>query len=195
MIAAADSRFLVVGLGNPGKSYAGHRHNAGGMVADILAERMGVRFTSHKAGADVATGQLGGRRAIVAKPRSYMNLSGRAVAELARYFSIPLDRIVVVHDELDLPFQTLRVKSGGGEGGHNGVRSISAALGSKDYLRVRIGIGRPPGRTDPAAYVLRDFSAAERKELGVELERAADAVEMLIDSGLVATQNQVHAAN
>jgi PTH1 family peptidyl-tRNA hydrolase len=130
---------------------------------------------------------------ILAKPRSYMNLSGGATAALAKFFSVVPARVIAVHDELDLPPSTIRVKQGGGEGGHNGLRSISASLGTKDYLRVRFGIGRPPGRMDPADFVLRDFSAAERKDLGVDLEHAADAVELLVEQGLEATQNQLHA--
>jgi len=185
--------FLVVGLGNPGKQYAGNRHNVGAMVADVLAGRLGAGFKSHKAGADVVEGRLGARRVILAKPRSYMNLSGGATAALAKFFSVVPARVIAVHDELDLPPSTIRVKQGGGEGGHNGLRSISASLGTKDYLRVRFGIGRPPGRMDPADFVLRDFSAAERKDLGVDLEHAADAVELLVEQGLEATQNQLHA--
>jgi PTH1 family peptidyl-tRNA hydrolase len=186
--------FLVVGLGNPGKQYAGNRHNVGAMIADVLAGRVGGSYKSHKAGADIVESRLVGQRMVLAKPRSYMNLSGGATAGLARFFSIEPGNIIALHDELDLPSSTLRVKLGGGEGGHNGLRSISVSLGTKDYLRVRFGIGRPPGRMDPADYVLRDFSAAERKELGVDLERAADAVEMLIELGLEATQNQLHAS-
>ena len=188
----APEQVLVVGLGNPGPSYAGNRHNVGAMVADVLAARIGGRFKSHKAGADLVEGRLAGTRAIIAKPRSYMNLSGSATAGLARFFKVAPEDIIVVHDELDLPAATVRVKQGGGEGGHNGLRSISASLGTKDYLRVRFGIGRPPGRMDPADYVLRDFSAAERKELPLELEEAADAVELLIRVGLLDAQNQLH---
>jgi PTH1 family peptidyl-tRNA hydrolase len=183
----------VVGLGNPGKQYAGNRHNVGAMVADVLAGRLGSGFKSHKAGADVVEGRLGARRLVVAKPRSYMNLSGGATAGVAKFFGIGPDRIIAVHDELDLPPSTIRVKQGGGEGGHNGLRSISSSLGTRDYLRVRFGIGRPPGRIDPADFVLRDFSAAERKELPLDLEHAADAVEMLVQDGLEATQNRLHA--
>jgi PTH1 family peptidyl-tRNA hydrolase len=183
---------LVIGLGNPGPSYAGNRHNVGAMVADLLAERIGGRFKSHKAGADIVEGRLAGAKAIVAKPRSYMNLSGGATAGLARFFKIPPAAVIVVHDELDLPPQTVRVKQGGGEGGHNGLRSISNSLGTKDYLRVRVGIGRPPGRQDPADFVLKDFSAAERNELPIDLENAADAVESLIRLGLLETQNRLH---
>ncbi len=137
-------------------------------------------------------GRLAGARVVLAKPRSYMNVSGPQVAKLARFFKIEPADVIVVHDELDLPPATIRVKLGGGEGGHNGLRSISASLGTKDYLRVRFGIGRPPGRMDPADYVLKDFSVGERKELPLELERAADAVESLIAEGLLATQNLLH---
>jgi PTH1 family peptidyl-tRNA hydrolase len=190
--AVADDRFVVVGLGNPGKTYARNRHNVGAMIADVLATRMGAGFKSHKSGADVLDGRLAGTRIVLAKPRCYMNLSGGPVATLSRFFSVEPARVVAVHDELDLPYGTIRVKFGGGEGGHNGLRSISAALGTKDYLRVRFGIGRPPGRMDPADYVLRDFSAAERKDLAVDLEHAADAATMLVESGLLVTQNSLH---
>ena len=184
--------FLVVGLGNPGKQYAGNRHNVGAMVADVLARRVDGSFRSHKAGADIIESRFGGVRVVVAKPRSYMNLSGGATAGLARFFGIEPAAIIAVHDDLDLAPATIRVKSGGGEGGHNGLRSLSTSLGSRDYLRVRFGIGRPPGRMEAAEYVLRDFSAAERKELGIDLEHAADAVELLVDVGLDATQNRLH---
>lgn len=188
---------LIVGLGNPGPTYAGTRHNVGQMVADVVAGRMGEKFRSHKAGADVAEGRIsiGGPRLIVAKLHSYMNISGKPTAALLRFFGLDIDSLIVVHDELDIPFGTLRVKRGGGEGGHNGLKSITAAIGSKEYLRVRFGIGRPPGRMDPADYVLRDFPSAERAELGVCLEEAADAALMLVTDGLVATQNAVHPAH
>jgi PTH1 family peptidyl-tRNA hydrolase len=191
-IAVADDRFVVVGLGNPGRTYAGNRHNVGAMIADVLADRMGAGFKSHKSGADVLDGRLNGSRVVLAKPRSYMNLSGAPVAALSRFFSVEPAHVVALHDELDLPYGTIRVKFGGGEGGHNGLRSISAALGTKDYLRVRFGIGRPPGRMDPADYVLRDFSSTERKDLAVDLEHAADAAAMLMESGLLVTQNALH---
>lgn len=183
---------LVVGLGNPGQSYAGNRHNVGAMVADLLAARISGRFSSHKAGADVLEGRLAGARAILTKPRSYMNLSGGPTAAVARFFKIPTANIVVIHDEMDLPTHNIRVKQNGGEGGHNGLRSIASALGSKEYLRVRFGIGRPPGRQDAADFVLKDFSTAERTELPIDLETAADAVEMLIRRGLLDTQNHFH---
>lgn len=184
--------WLVVGLGNPGAIYAGNRHNLGTMVVDGLAGRLRVAFKAHKGRADVGSGVLDGARVLLMKPRSYMNLSGPPTAVVRDFYKVPLDRLVVVHDELDLPFGTLRLKQGGGNGGHNGLRSVTQALGSPDYLRVRLGIGRPPGRMDAAAYVLKDFDAAERRDLGVDLERAADAVESLVRLGLVATQNAFH---
>jgi peptidyl-tRNA hydrolase, PTH1 family len=183
---------LIVGLGNPGPGYAGNRHNAGFMVVDELARRVGGRFSAHKCGADVLEARLAGRRVVLARPRSYMNISGPAVAATARYFKISPTDVVVVHDDLDLDYGVLRLKRGGGEGGHNGLRSISACLGTKDYLRVRFGIGRPPGRMDPADYVLRDFSPVQRQELGLLVDRCADAVEQLLAQGLAATQNQLH---
>jgi peptidyl-tRNA hydrolase, PTH1 family len=183
---------VIVGLGNPGPGYAGNRHNAGFMVVDELARRVGGRFTAHKIGADVLEARLAGRRVVLAKPRSFMNISGPAVAATARYFKIPPTDVVVVHDDLDLEYGVLRLKRGGGEGGHNGLRSVSACLGSKEYLRVRFGIGRPPGRMDPADYVLRDFSVVQRRELDLLVDRCADAVEQLLAQGLAATQNQLH---
>jgi peptidyl-tRNA hydrolase, PTH1 family len=184
---------LVVGLGNPGPQYEKTRHNIGFMVVETLAARERSRFSVHKkSGADAVTIRLAGRQVILAKPRSYMNLSGRPVAALARFFSVDPANLVVVHDELDLDYGTLRLKLGGGEGGHNGLRSISQALGTKDYLRTRVGIGRPPGRMDPADYVLKPFSSVERKELDLVCEEAADAVELLLRVGLEAAQNQLH---
>ncbi|MBF6245183.1 aminoacyl-tRNA hydrolase [Nocardia sp. 852002-20019_SCH5090214] len=184
---------LVVGLGNPGPEYERTRHNAGFLVADVLAERIGGRFTVHKkSGADLLEARLDGRKILLAKPRTYMNLSGRPVAALARFFSVPPTEVIVVHDELDLPFGSIRLKRGGGEGGHNGLRSISNALSTKDYLRVRFGVGRPPGRQDPADFVLKPFSAPERKEVPVLVEQTADAVELLLRVGLETAQNQLH---
>ncbi|MFE3543525.1 aminoacyl-tRNA hydrolase [Nocardia sp. NPDC059177] len=184
---------LVVGLGNPGPEYERTRHNVGFLVADVLAERIGGRFAVHKkSGADLVQARLDGRQILLAKPRTYMNLSGRPVAALAKFFSVPVDQVIVVHDELDLPFGTIKLKQGGGEGGHNGLRSISQALTTKDYLRTRIGIGRPPGRQDPADYVLKPFAAPERKEVPVIVEQAADAVELLLKVGLEAAQNHLH---
>ena len=186
---ADDHPWLVVGLGNPGPAYAGTRHNAGAMVVDILADRVGGRFKSHQSRADVVETRFGDQRVVLAKPRSYMNESGGPVSGLRDFFKCPLEQIVAVHDELDLDFGVLRLKLSGGDNGHNGLKSLRRSLGSGDFHRVRVGIGRPPGRQDPADWVLRDFSPAERKELGLYLERAADAVEALLADGLAAAQN------
>lgn len=189
-----DDRWLVVGLGNPGPSYVDTRHNVGHLVAELLAERAGARLKSHRRGrADIAETRIGlppGTPVVLARPRSYMNLSGGPVASLLDFFKIDIDRLIVVHDELDLPYGSLRVKLGGGDNGHNGLRSIRTVLGTGEFYRVRFGIGRPPGRMDPAAYVLKPWSAAERKELDVLVDRAADAVEALAVEGLAYAQNQ-----
>ncbi|MCI2959346.1 aminoacyl-tRNA hydrolase [Agromyces atrinae] len=187
--------WLVVGLGNPGPQYAGNRHNVGQMVVRELADRLNTGLKRHKTGALVAEGFLrpGGPKLVLAVSTGYMNTSGGPVAALLRFYSVPLERLIVVHDELDVPFDTVRLKSGGGHGGHNGLRDIGKAAGSPDYLRVRVGIGRPPGRQDPADFVLRDFAGDERQALPILVSDAADAVELLIDSGLVAAQQKVHA--
>ncbi len=187
--------WLVVGLGNPGPEYARNRHNVGFLVVDLLARRTGATFARHRrAVAMVAEGHLGlgGPRLVLAKPMTYMNLVGGPVAGLARFYKVAVDRVVAIHDDLDIEFGQLKFKIGGGEGGHNGLRSMSASLGSKDYARVRFGIGRPPGRMDPADYVLSDFGTAERKELDLLLDRAADATEDLLTKGLEWTQNAYH---
>ncbi|MDN5930608.1 MAG: aminoacyl-tRNA hydrolase [Pseudonocardia sp.] len=185
---------LVVGLGNPGPEYAETRHNVGFRVVDLLATRAGGgRFSKHRSNADVLEGRLAGRRVVLAKPRTYMNVSGGPVANLAKYFAVPVEDIVVVHDELDLGFGVVRLKRGGGEGGHNGLRSITSSIGTREYLRVRFGIGRPPGRQDPADYVLKRFSGAEAKELEFAVDLAADAAEALLLDGLEPAQNRFHA--
>jgi PTH1 family peptidyl-tRNA hydrolase len=185
---------LVVGLGNPGPVYAKTRHNIGFAVADVLAARAGSAFKAHKkSGADVATGRLAGRAVILGKPRSYMNESGRQVAALAKFYSVRPADLVVIHDELDIDFGRIRLKFGGGVAGHNGLRSVAASLSSNDFHRVRVGIGRPPGRKEPAAFVLENFTSTERPELPVICEQAADATELLLQIGLEAAQNQVHA--
>ncbi len=189
----ADDVLLVVGLGNPGPTYAGNRHNAGFFVADLLAERVGGRFKAHKGRADLVEGRLAGARVVLAKPKCYMNLSGGPVASLSNFFKIPAGRIIVIHDELDIPYGTVRLKLGGGDNGHNGLRSITTSLGTKDYLRVRFGVGRPPGRQDPADFVLKDFSAVEKRELPFHIDRTADAVEALLTGTLEAAQNAFHA--
>ena len=192
----SEGPFLVVGLGNPGPSYAGNRHNVGAMVLDELAARAGVKLSPGKgkrARTLIGEGRLAGRRVVLARPTAYMNESGGPVRGLLDYHSIPPTDLVVLHDELDIPFASVRLKRGGGEGGHNGLRSISRSTGTKDYLRVRVGIGRPPGRQDPADFVLKDFSTVERKELPLEVDRCADATEALIGTGLAAAQNSFHA--
>ncbi|MFD6176669.1 MULTISPECIES: aminoacyl-tRNA hydrolase [unclassified Isoptericola] len=197
-----DTPWLVVGLGNPGPKYAGNRHNVGQMVLDLLAERTGARFSRHaRAQAVVAETRLGvlpggrpGPRVVLAKPTTYMNTSGGPVAGLVKYYGVDPAQVVVVHDEVDIPFDTIKLKSGGGEGGHNGLRDITKALGTKDYVRVRVGVGRPPGRTDTADHVLKDFSATERKDLPILVDDAADAVEMVLVEGLLAAQGKFHTA-
>jgi PTH1 family peptidyl-tRNA hydrolase len=192
-----DEPWLVVGLGNPGKEYAGNRHNVGYMVADLLAARIGAKFgRSKRAHADVAEGRLGfgGPKLILAKPLTYMNLSGGPVAQLAQFFKVPVENVLAVHDELDLPYGQVRAKRGGGEGGHNGLRSMSKSLSTKEYARVRFGIGRPPGRQDPADYVLSDFGSAERKELEFLVDRAADVAEAVVLEGVEWAQNKYHAS-
>jgi peptidyl-tRNA hydrolase, PTH1 family len=197
-----DRPWLVVGLGNPGPKYAGNRHNVGQMVLDLLAERTGARFSKHsRAQAVVAEARLGvlpggapGPRVILAKPTTYMNVSGGPVSALAKYYDVDADHVVMVHDEVDIPFDTIKLKIGGGEGGHNGLRDTTKALGTKDYFRVRVGVGRPPGRMDTADHVLKDFSGTERKDLPILVDDAADAVELLVTEGLLAAQGKFHPA-
>ena len=183
------------GSGNPGPGYASHRHNVGQMALAELADRIGATFKTHKANATVAEGRLsaGGPKLVLAKPNTFMNLSGGPVAALLRFYSLDASRLIVLHDELDIPFDTVRVKSGGGHGGHNGVRDIAAAIGTPDFARVRIGIGRPPGRQDAADYVLTPFAKAEREVLPSLLSDAADATESLVLTGLLDTQQRFHA--
>ncbi|MDR2567532.1 MAG: aminoacyl-tRNA hydrolase [Bifidobacteriaceae bacterium] len=192
--------WLVVGLGNPGPDYARNRHNLGFMAVDVLAARSGVSFAARAHGralaaaarVGVAPGGAPGPRAVLAKPQTFMNLSGGPTAELADYFGVELDHVIVVHDDIDLPPWQVRLKRGGGEGGHNGLRDISKALGSKDYIRVRGGVGRPPGNQDAAAYVLRDFPASQRADVALLADKAADAVERVILEGLDAAQLAFH---
>ncbi|HEX9087114.1 MAG TPA: aminoacyl-tRNA hydrolase [Arthrobacter sp.] len=188
--------WLIVGLGNPGTEYAHNRHNVGQMVLDELASRIGSGFKSHKSRAQVLEGRLGigGPRVVLAKPLSYMNVSGGPVSALSRFYDVDPGHVIAVHDEIDIPFNTVKLKLGGGEGGHNGLRDISRALATKDYLRVRVGVGRPPGRMDTADFVLKDFSGSEKKELPFLIDTAADAVEALVRDGLPAAQQQFHPA-
>ncbi len=193
----AGDVWLVVGLGNPGPSYARNRHNVGYLVADELADRMNGSFRTHKSGrAEVVEGRLGGSggaggtRVVLARPRGYMNEVGGPVVTLARFYKVPVENIVAVHDELDIAFDTLRVKLGGGDNGHNGLRSMRKSLDSGEFHRVRVGIGRPPGRQSPADFVLSDYSVAERKQLPLQVDTAADAVESLVTAGLERTQSR-----
>jgi len=193
--AAAPDTWLVAGLGNPGPEYAGNRHNVGAMVLELLAGRIGARFSRHRTTTMLAEGRLrpGGPKLVLARPLSYMNTSGGPVSSAAAYFGIPPERVIVLHDDLDLPFETIKLKADGGHGGQNGVRDIIKALGTPDFVRVRVGIGRPPGRQDAADYVLRDFGAAEKARLPFVLDDAADAVELIVEQGLLAAQQKVHA--
>jgi PTH1 family peptidyl-tRNA hydrolase len=194
-----DQPWLVAGLGNPGSRYAGNRHNVGYQVVDRLAVEMGGKFSTHRSRALVLEGRLPpvagrpGPRVVLAKPSVFMNESGGPVAGLLKFYRVPIEQLIVVHDELDLPFGVLRLKQGGGEGGHNGLRSISRSTDSKNYLRVRLGIGRPPGRMDPADYVLKDVPPSEREELLLMLGDAVDAVSSIVVSGFAPTQGRINA--
>ncbi|MDR0625651.1 MAG: aminoacyl-tRNA hydrolase [Bifidobacteriaceae bacterium] len=192
--------WLVVGLGNPGPSYANNRHNLGFMTVDVLASRSGASFARRAHGLALAAaarigvmpGGAPGPRAILAKPLSFMNLSGGPTADLVNYFGVDLGQVIVVHDDLDLQPWQVRLKRGGGEGGHNGLRDISKALGSKDYLRVRLGLGRPPGRQDAYSYVLQDFPSSQRPDVALLVNKGADAVEHIIREGLASAQLAFH---
>ena len=191
-----DDQWLVVGLGNPGPGYAGNRHNVGQMVLADLAHRLSASFKNHRTAASVAEGRAvpGGPRLVLAKPDTFMNVSGGPVSQLLRFYDLDVSRLIVVHDELDIPFDAVRIKQGGGHGGHNGLRDIIAATGSNDFTRVRVGIGRPPGRQPAADFVLRDFTSTERTNLPVLLGDAADAVEMIAAQGVTAAQLRFHTA-
>jgi PTH1 family peptidyl-tRNA hydrolase len=196
MSETTNDPWLVVGLGNPGPAYSGHRHNVGYLVAHELADRMGASFRAHKsARADVVEGRFGtpgvpGPRVVLVRARCYMNESGGPVSSLAKFYKTGSDHIIAIHDELDIGFGTLRVKFGGGDNGHNGLRSLRSVLGTGDFYRVRAGIGRPHGRQDVAAFVLSDYSSTERKELPFQIAEAADAVESLVSEGLEKTQSR-----
>jgi PTH1 family peptidyl-tRNA hydrolase len=193
---ASDDQWIVVGLGNPGPGYAGNRHNVGQMVLAEMAHRLSARFTRHRTDSTVAEGRLvpGGARFVLAKPNTFMNVSGGPVQALLRFYDLDVSRLIVVHDELDIDFDTIKLKHGGGHGGHNGLRDIIAATGSNEFTRVRVGIGRPPGRQPAADFVLKDFTAAERQNLPILLADAADAVEMIASDGLTAAQLKFHTA-
>jgi PTH1 family peptidyl-tRNA hydrolase len=187
--------WLVAGLGNPGPGYAGNRHNVGAMVLDVLGARLGARFGRHRTSTMLAEARLrpGGSKLVLVRPLSYMNTSGGPVSSAAAYFGIPPERVIVIHDDLDLPFETLKLKADGGHGGQNGVRDIAKALDTPQFVRVRVGIGRPPGRQDAASYVLRDFAAGDKTRLPFVLDDAADAVELVVEQGLLAAQQKFHA--
>lgn len=188
---SADA-WLVVGLGNPGPGYAAHRHNVGEMVVEELGKRTSANFKRHRANAMVAEVRSSAGRMILAGTNTYMNLSGGPVAGLLKYYKLGPERLVVVHDELDIPFDTVRLKLGGGPGGHNGIRDIIAAVGTGDFIRVRVGIGRPPGRQDAAAFVLSNFSSTEKQSLPNLVTDAADAVEAIVADGLTSAQQRFH---
>src|SRR4051794_34349585 len=196
--AGAPGPWLVVGLGNPGPRYAGNRHNIGAMVVTQLAADLGARLGAHRSRAQVAqarsapVGGLPGQSVVLAVPTSYMNESGGQVASVVKFFKVPPERLLVVHDELDLPFADLMLKRGGGEGGHNGLRSISQSIGTRDYCRLRVGIGRPPGRMDPADFVLRDFSSTDRKDLDFVVSDATDALRSVVTDGWERAQAEVN---
>ena len=198
----AQQPWMIIGLGNPGERYADTRHNAGRMVVDALARRAGATFVHHRARAHVAECRIGigeggrpGPRVILAYLDSYMNESGGPTGQLTRFFSIPAEHLLIVHDELDIPEHDVRVKRGGGEGGHNGLKSISAYLGTRDYARLRVGIGRPPGRMDVSDFVLAHIPARQRDEFAVTVERAADVVEDIVTLGFTTAQQRAHTAS
>jgi PTH1 family peptidyl-tRNA hydrolase len=193
----SNSPFLVVGLGNPGPDYSANRHNVGQMALAVLADRLSATFKSHKSNAAVAEARLGygGAKIILAKPGSYMNTSGGPVSSLMKFYDIPLQNLIVLHDELDIDAATIRIKQGGGHAGHNGLRDIISACGSNDFIRVRVGIGRPPGRMETADFVLKDFNSTERKDLPTTLELAADAVEEIVNRGVLEAQNRFNPKN
>ena len=195
-MTAPQDLWLVVGLGNPGPSYSGHRHNVGYLVADELAGRMGSPFKAHKSGrADVVEGRLTppgapGPRVVLMRARSYMNESGGPVSTIAKFYGVKPDHVVAIHDELDIPFGTLRLKFGGGDNGHNGLRSLRSSLGTGDFYRVRAGIGRPPGRQPVPDFVLSNYSSTERAEIPFQVGDAADAVVTLLTEGLDKAQSR-----
>ena len=189
-----STQWLVVGLGNPGPDYSSNRHNVGQMVLAELADRASASFRSHRTNSTVAEGRTGleGPRLVLAKPNSFMNLSGGPVASLLNFYRIEPAQLIVVHDELDIPFDRIKIKFGGGHGGHNGVRDIISAIGTGDFTRVRVGIGRPPGRQSAADFVLRDFGSTERAVLPNLLTDSADAVESIARDGLTTAQLRFH---
>lgn len=182
--------YLVVGLGNPGPRYEVTRHNAGFMVVDHLAESLRATYWRDEAGARTAAVRVGDDDVVLAKPQSFMNVSGNSVSRLVEHYEVPLDRLIVVHDDIDLPAGSVRVKAGGGHGGHNGLRSLHQRLGSGDYLRVRVGVGRPPGRQDPADYVLEPMGRMAAETMGDAVLLGEEAVLHVIEHGVDAAMNE-----
>ncbi len=182
--------YLIIGLGNPGREYRQNRHNIGFMLIDRLAVRLNARMTRLQSKALVASTRYGDAKIILAKPQTFMNLSGQAVQGLTRFYKLPLENLIVAHDDLDLPFGSIRLRPGGGAGGQKGIKSTIQRLGTNDFPRLRLGIGRPPGRMDPAAYVLQDFAKKDEQILSETLDRAADAIFAFINEGLDTAMNQ-----
>ncbi|MCA1953656.1 MAG: aminoacyl-tRNA hydrolase [Anaerolinea sp.] len=185
-----QAMYLIVGLGNPGREYRATRHNAGFMVVDALAQAWQIRMARVQAKAIIGSGVFSGQKVVLAKPQTYMNLSGESVMALMRFYKTPADHLLVVHDDLDLPPGTLRLRPGGGAGGQKGVASIIQRLGGQDFARLRIGIGRPPGQMEAATYVLEDFTAAEQELMKLVLARAVLAVETFVSEGLEMAMNR-----
>jgi PTH1 family peptidyl-tRNA hydrolase len=186
--------YLIAGLGNPGRQYRSNRHNVGFMVLDKLAERLGVSFSRVESQALVTKADFEGNRLILVKPQTFMNLSGQAVVSLARFYKVPDDNLMVVFDDVDLPFEMLRLRPGGGSGGQKGMASIIERLGTQDFPRLRFGIDRPPGRMDAADYVLQDFSRSQIEFLPSLLDRAVEAILLFVDQGLQAAMNKFNPA-
>ena len=185
-----ENTYLIVGLGNPGREYKNNRHNVGFMLVDRLTVRLNARLSRMQAKALVGSVNYEGNKIIFAKPQTYMNLSGRSIQGLARFYKLPLENVIVAHDDLDFPFGTIRIRPRGGPGGQKGIASAIERLGTKDFRRLRIGIGRPPGRMDPAAYVLQDFARADLIRLSEILDHAADAVLTFVTDGLDTAMNK-----
>lgn len=193
MMVYMSDPYLIVGLGNPGARYETTRHNVGFIAVDQIAEdHMGSFSTHKKSNSDILETRIGDTKVVLAKPRTFMNLSGGPIRALCDFFKIPAANVIVIHDELDLDFGTVRLKKGGGENGHNGLRSTSQTLGTKDYHRIRVGIGRPPGRQAPADYVLKPFSSQEFADLGAICADVAEGAELIVTQGLEAAQNRIH---
>lgn len=186
----ASSPYLLVGLGNPGRTYARNRHNVGFMVIDALAKQLNLGTPRLQMKALVLNSTLDGHKVILAKPQTYMNLSGEAVGSLVRYYKIPFPHLLVIHDDLDLPFGVIRLRPGGGAGGHKGLLSIMDRLGTQNFPRLRFGIGRPPGKMDPADYVLQNFDASEQPLLELLIDRAVQAIRVFVTEGLDTAMNR-----